>query len=100
MKNLTKFRWRILLPVLGGLLGTGGCSKESAGGSDSSAAAGGTIKVGEFASLTGKEAAFGQSSHKGTVLAIEQINAAGGVLGKKIQLITEDNQTKAGESHP
>jgi len=98
MKNLTKFRWRILLPVLGGLLGTGGCSKESAGGSDSSAAAGGTIKVGEFASLTGKEAAFGQSSHKGTVLAIEQINAAGGVLGKKIELITEDNQTKAGES--
>jgi len=56
------------------------------------------IKVGEFASLTGKEAAFGQSSHKGTLLAVEEINAAGGVLGRKIQLITEDNQSKAGES--
>ena len=32
------------------------------------------IKVGEFASLTGKEATFGQSSHKGTLLAIEEIN--------------------------
>ena len=56
------------------------------------------IKVGEFASLTGKEAAFGQSSHKGTLLAVEEINAGGGVLGRKIQLLTEDNQSKAGES--
>jgi len=57
-----------------------------------------TLKIGEFASLTGKEAAFGQSSHKGTVLAIEDINAAGGVLGKKITLISEDNQSRPGES--
>ena len=55
------------------------------------------IKVGEFASLTGKEATFGQSSHEGTLLAIEEINAAGGVLGKKLELITEDTQSKAGE---
>src|SRR3954452_15225997 len=57
-----------------------------------------TFKVGEIASLTGKEAVFGQSSHKGTLLAVEQINAAGGVLGKKIELLTEDNQSKSGES--
>lgn len=60
--------------------------------------AGDTIRIGEFASLTGKEAAFGQSSHKGTLLAIEELNAAGGVLGKQIELIFEDNQSKAGES--
>lgn len=58
---------------------------------------GGTIKVGEFASLTGKEATFGTSAHEGTLLAVEQINAAGGVLGKKLELLTEDDQTKAGE---
>jgi len=52
-----------------------------------------TVKIGEYASLTGKEAAFGQSSHKGTLLAIEEINAAGGVLGKKVELITEDDQS-------
>ena len=57
-----------------------------------------TIKVGEYASLTGKEASFGQQSHMGLVLAIEELNAAGGVLGKKLELITEDNQTKSGES--
>jgi len=56
------------------------------------------IKVGEFASLTGKEAAFGQSSHKGTLLAIEEINAAGGLQGQKLELIIEDNQSKSGES--
>jgi branched-chain amino acid transport system substrate-binding protein len=70
-----------------------GCGK----GGDQ-AAADNTIKVGEYASLHGSEAAFGTSSHEGTVLAIEQANAAGGVLGKKIELISEDNQSKPGES--
>jgi branched-chain amino acid transport system substrate-binding protein len=55
------------------------------------------IPVGEYASLTGGSASFGQSSHKGTALAIDEINAAGGVLGKKIKLITEDDQSQAGQ---
>jgi branched-chain amino acid transport system substrate-binding protein len=55
------------------------------------------IKVGEFASLTGGSASFGQSSHKGTALAIDEINAGGGVLGKKLKLITEDDQSMAGQ---
>jgi branched-chain amino acid transport system substrate-binding protein len=78
------------------LLWATGCNKggESGGGSS---AAGESIKVGEYASLTGKEATFGTSSHEGTLLAIEQINAAGGVLGKKLELLTEDTQSKAGE---
>lgn len=63
------------------------------GGSDAN-----VINIGEFASLTGKEAAFGQSSHKGTMLAIEEINASGGVLGKKINFIYEDNRSTPGES--
>jgi branched-chain amino acid transport system substrate-binding protein len=56
------------------------------------------IKIGEYASLTGKEAGFGQTSHHGVVLALEEINAAGGVLGRKLELAYEDNQTKSGES--
>ena len=56
------------------------------------------IKIGEYASLTGKEATFGQSSHNGTELAIDELNAAGGLLGKTLQLITEDNQSKPSES--
>jgi branched-chain amino acid transport system substrate-binding protein len=57
-----------------------------------------TIKVGEFGSLTGENASFGISQHNGVKMAVEEINAAGGVLGKKIDLINEDNQTKQGES--
>ncbi len=56
------------------------------------------IKVGEFACLTGKDATFGQSQHKGIQLALEEINAAGGVLGSQIELLTEDNQSKPGDS--
>jgi branched-chain amino acid transport system substrate-binding protein len=55
------------------------------------------IVVGEFASLTGGSASFGQSSHKGTQLAVDELNAAGGVLGKKIRLVTEDDQSLAGQ---
>ncbi len=78
----------LTLGVTTGLLFTSSCSKEG----------GDIIKVGEFASLTGKEATFGQSSHEGTLMAIEEINAAGGVLGKKLQLLSEDTQSKSGES--
>ena len=88
--------WRkhfLLAATLSGLVWASGCGKSGDQG-----AAADTIKVGEFASLTGKEAAFGQSSHKGTLLAIEQINAAGGVLGKKIDLTYEDNQSQPGQS--
>jgi branched-chain amino acid transport system substrate-binding protein len=56
------------------------------------------IRVGEYASLTGKEASWGQSSHKGITMAIEEINAAGGVLGRRIVLISEDNQSVPGQS--
>ena len=96
MKNWRGRNWLILLPAVGGLLISWGCGRESEGSGAGSAAA--KIKVGEFASLTGKEAAFGQSSDKGTVLAVEEINAGGGVLAKPIDLITEDDQSKPGEA--
>ena len=70
-----------------------GCKKQGGDG-----ATGDVIPIGEFASLTGNEAAFGRSSHRGTELAIEELNKAGGVLGKQLKLITEDTQSKEGES--
>jgi branched-chain amino acid transport system substrate-binding protein len=88
------FNFTAVLAVIATVLLTG-CDQ---GGKDSSSGGAGTIKIGEFASLTGKEATFGISSHEGTLLAIEEINAAGGVLGKKLELLTEDTQSKAGES--
>jgi len=57
-----------------------------------------TIKIGEFGSLTGDNASFGTSQNNGVQMALEEINAAGGVLGKKIELTVEDNETKQGET--
>ena len=56
------------------------------------------IKIGHFGSLTGKDAAFGVASRKGILLAIEELNAAGGIAGRKVEYIGEDIQSKAGES--
>lgn len=56
------------------------------------------IRIGEVEPLTGKEAAFGQSSHRGVLLAVAEINTAGGVLGRPVILVTEDNQSRPGDS--
>lgn len=58
----------------------------------------GPIKVGAYASLTGKEAAWGQSYRNGALLALEEVNGAGGVNGRLIELVIEDDQSKSGES--
>jgi branched-chain amino acid transport system substrate-binding protein len=96
MNISSKWRWPLILLNAMALAFTG-CKKPEGSGT-ASGESGATIPVGEYASLTGKEAAFGQSSHKGTELAVQDINDAGGVLGKKIQLITEDTQSKQGEA--
>ncbi|MCX7878060.1 MAG: ABC transporter substrate-binding protein, partial [Ignavibacteria bacterium] len=46
------------------------------------------ILIGEYGSLTGSEATFGISSNNGLKLAVEEVNNSGGLLGKKIKLIT------------
>ncbi len=51
------------------------------------------IRVGHFASLTGDTATFGQSADRGMQLAIQEINAAGGVLGRPLELISEDDRS-------
>lgn len=101
MKSLSPRR-EFLAALAAAITLVAGCKPTESGGGGSagggSAAGGDKIVIGEFASLTGKEAAFGQSSHKGTELAVEELNKAGGVLGKKIEHLVEDNRSQAGES--
>ena len=56
------------------------------------------ILIGEYSSLTGTTATFGTSTHRGILMAVEETNTGGGVLGKKIKLITEDTQSKPEEA--
>ena len=55
------------------------------------------ILVGEYGSMTGSEATFGQSTHNGLTMAVEEINAAGGIKGKKVRVINYDDQGKTSE---
>jgi branched-chain amino acid transport system substrate-binding protein len=58
-------------------------------------AASNEIKVAVLAPLSGPVPTFGQSTRDGALLAIEEWNAKGGVLGKKITAIVEDSQCTA-----
>ena len=84
-----KFLSRAVLP-LGASLAflLGGCSKEASP----------DIVIGEVASLSGGTAAWGKAQNDGVKMAVEEINAAGGLLGKKVKLLTEDDQSKDGEA--
>jgi branched-chain amino acid transport system substrate-binding protein len=54
---------------------------------------GGEIVIGEYGSLTGSTATFGISTKNGIEIAVDEANKAGGVLGKKIHVIVEDDQS-------
>ena len=51
------------------------------------------IKIGAVLSLTGVAAFYGESSRNGIDLAVEEINTAGGINGKKITIVYEDDGT-------
>jgi branched-chain amino acid transport system substrate-binding protein len=56
------------------------------------------ILVGHYASMTGSEATFGRSTDNGIQLAVDEINEAGGIKGKKIRVITYDDKGDAREA--
>jgi branched-chain amino acid transport system substrate-binding protein len=53
-----------------------------------------TIKIGVIGPFTGGSSSMGVSMRDGVTLAANQINAAGGVLGKKIELVLRDDEAK------
>ncbi len=58
------------------------------------AAESGPIRLGFISSLTGAQAPLGQSMLMGARIAVDQINAAGGVLGRKLELVERDDKAK------
>lgn len=55
---------------------------------------GDTIKVGLIASLNGEQQPWGLDSKNGAQLAVDELNAAGGINGKKVELVIEDTGSK------
>ena len=78
--------------LLAGMLafGAAGCKKKEGG--EASKAAGDTIKIGFLGALTGDVAMFGKPTLEGMKMAAEELNAAGGVNGKKIEIVEADNR--------
>jgi branched-chain amino acid transport system substrate-binding protein len=56
------------------------------------------LKIGMVYELTGNTASYGTSAANGSKLAFKEINAAGGVLGKQIEIVTADNKGEPSES--
>ena len=59
---------------------------------------GDTIKVGANFELTGNVANYGNATIEGLQLAIDEANEAGGINGKKIELVSVDDKSEAAES--
>jgi branched-chain amino acid transport system substrate-binding protein len=57
-----------------------------------------TLKVGLISSKSGVFAIFGTSGEKGALLAAEEINAGGGVLGRKLELLNSDSKSRPEEA--
>jgi branched-chain amino acid transport system substrate-binding protein len=94
---------KIGLTIFAGLLAASlvfvGCQKKEAaatvatGGQDD-----GPVPIGAVFPLSGPVAFYGTESRDGALLAIEEINAAGGLLGRQLFLIAEDDEGNAEKS--
>jgi len=72
---------------------------DGSGAGPAGSTGGGTeIRIGHFASMTGGTAHFGQDTDKAAHLAVDEANATGGVLGKKVKLITLDDRGDSAEA--
>ena len=72
------------------LAATFACERRGDGGP--AADVGGVIKVGIYGDLSGQTSSFGQSTKNGVLMAVDEINAAGGINGRKIEWVMEDDQ--------
>jgi branched-chain amino acid transport system substrate-binding protein len=80
-----KTRYALVLVAAAALL-LAGCSAKGGGN---------TIKIGMLYNMTGAQASLDTPSANGAKLAVKELNAAGGVLGKKIELVAFDGKTDA-----
>jgi len=83
--------------LFGSVLTIAACNK-SGPPSTSSTSSENTIRIGEVGTMTGTEASFGVGTHRGIQLAVDEINSNGGINGKKIELISRDDQGKPEET--
>lgn len=67
------------------------CERRNGSGTNATDS-GGEIVVGYYGDLTGRTASFGTSTKNGVEMAADEINKAGGIMGRKVRVIVEDDQ--------
>jgi len=88
---LGRRRWMITVAGLFALAAAGtGCGKNEGANE---------WKVGAYLSLSGAETQFGVDTKEGTELAVDEINAAGGIKGRKVKVIYEDDKSNPQETN-
>src|SRR6476469_2138172 len=100
--DFVRRRW-LCLAALTCVAELGACKKSGgdAAPSGSSTAAGAAtqgVVIGHYASMTGNTAHFGQDTDKAVRLAVEEVNAAGGILGKPVKVTTLDDRGDSAEA--
>jgi branched-chain amino acid transport system substrate-binding protein len=88
MRNYTRVSLLVLVVLFGVALVFSGCGKKEPD----------EIRIGVIAPQTGPVAAYGEGARDGIILAFDQINAAGGINGKQIKYIVEDNKGDQAET--
>jgi branched-chain amino acid transport system substrate-binding protein len=76
------FKTLALLSAFVAVLALSGCAKAESK----------TIKIGGIYPLSGSVAVYGTEARNGVQMAVEEINAAGGINGKQVELIAEDDE--------
>lgn len=84
-------RCLVAVVAVAGLSLLSSCGGEKAPGAEG-------IQVGFFGALTGPTATFALSGKNGSALAAEELNVAGGVLGKRLEFVVEDDRGEASEA--
>jgi branched-chain amino acid transport system substrate-binding protein len=93
---------RILIVILGLSLLLAGCGTKTSGSSNSSSSSnssgGDKVYIGWVAPLTGTGANYGEQMLNGAKLAAKEINAAGGINGKQIEIVSQDDKSDPKEA--
>jgi branched-chain amino acid transport system substrate-binding protein len=82
-------RIALSLTVIAALLAGFACERRGGVGGDNNT---GPIKVGYYGDLSGRTSNFGQSTKNGVMMAADEINKAGGINGRQIEILSEDDE--------
>ncbi len=82
-------RLLLLLVMIASLLFAFACERKGGPGAGGNS---GTIVVGYYGDLSGRTSNFGQSTKNGVEMAADEINKAGGIDGRQIQILSEDDE--------